>query len=104
MKPKRSDQSIAIYGILAVTTVALIGLLVLLGLGREVPEALLTGVVLGGMTGVLGWARGGTYYEPDEERIPSPPVVVEPSVETVLEVAEDRYPFAVDETELENRQ
>ena len=101
MKPKRSDQSIAIYGILGVTTVALIGLLVLLGLGREVPEALLTGVVLGGMTGVLGWARGGTYYEPDEERIPAP-VVVEP-VAPVVEV-EEKYPFAVDETELEKRQ
>lgn len=76
-KYQRSDQSIAIYGILGLTGIALVGLIILLGMGREVPEGLLTGVVLGGMTGVLGWARGGTYYDPSQEKVPSPPT--EPS-------------------------
>lgn len=80
---KRSDQSVAVYGILILTGIALVGLIALLALGREVPEGLLTGVVLGGITGVLGWARGGTYYDPTPEVVPAPqsmdvpPVVVD---------------------------
>ena len=42
---KRSDQSIAIYGVLAIGLVGLIGYIVLLALGRDVPDALLAVVV-----------------------------------------------------------
>lgn len=69
---KRSDQSIAIYGVLAIGLVGLIGYIVLLALGRDVPDALLAVVVSACVSGVLGWARGGTYYDPAPEVIPAP--------------------------------
>lgn len=78
MKPKRSDQSIAIYGVLTLGAIALIGYVVLLALDKDVPDALLAVVVAGALSGVLGWARGGTYYEPDVETIPTPEKVVPP--------------------------
>ena len=71
---KRSDQSVAIYGILAVTMVGLVGYIVLLALGREVPTDILGVVVAAGISGVLGWARGGTYYDPTPEKVPAPTV------------------------------
>ena len=76
MTPKRSDQSVAIYGILILTAIGLIGTIALALLDKPVPEVLATGVVLSGMAGVLGWARGGTYYDPTREVVPSP---VEPT-------------------------
>ena len=77
---KRSDQSIAIYGVLAIGLVGLIGYIVLLALGRDVPDALLAVVVSACVSGVLGWARGGTYYDPTPEVVPTPVAVdVEPA-------------------------
>lgn len=74
MKPARSDQSVAIYGLLAIAAIALIGYVVLLVLDRDAPESLMISVVLGIVSGVLGWSRGGTYYAPDTETIPTAPV------------------------------
>lgn len=76
---KRSDQSLAIYGVLAIGAIGLIGYIVLLALGRDVPDALLAVVVASALSGVLGWARGGTYYNPTPEVIPAPVVDVEPA-------------------------
>ena len=82
---KRSDQSIAIYGVLAIALVGLVGYIVLLALGREVPDALLAVVVASALSGVLGWARGGTYYDPTPEVVPAP--VVTDQAETVTTAA-----------------
>lgn len=71
---KRSDQSLAIYGVLLLAVVGLVGYIVLIALGKEAPDVLLTGVVGVALGGVLGWARGGTYYEPDSEKVPAAPV------------------------------
>jgi tetrahydromethanopterin S-methyltransferase subunit E len=76
-KPKRSDQSLAVYGVLALAIVGLVGYIVLIALGRDAPDALLTGVVGVALGGVLGWARGGTYYQPDREVVPAPEVLPE---------------------------
>ncbi len=86
MAPKRSDQSIAIYGVLAIAVIGLVGYIVLLGLGREVPDALLAVVVASAISGVLGWARGGTYYDPTPEVVPAPVVADRPA--TVATAAE----------------
>lgn len=71
---KRSDQSLAIYGILGITAVGLLGYITLLALGREAPTDILGVVVAAGISGVLGWARGGTYYNDEKEVVPAPPV------------------------------
>lgn len=84
---KRSDQSIAIYGVIALAVVGLIGYIVLIALGKEAPDVLLTGVVGVALGGVLGWARGGTYYEPDSEKIPAAPIV------EFVELEESKYPY-----------
>ena len=76
---KRSDQSVAIYSLTALAAVALAGAVVLLSLGRGgAPELIAFAGMIG--AGVLGWARGGTYYDPTPEVVPTPVVVdVEPA-------------------------
>ena len=99
---KRSDQSVAIYGILILTAIGLIGTIALALLGKPVPEVLATGVVLSGMAGVLGWARGGTYYAPDKEVVPSP-VEAAGGPQPFIYPAPEPLPLAVDEDELARR-
>ena len=72
---KRSDQSLAIYGVLLMGIVALVGFIVLLAMDKEAPEVLLTAAVVGVISGVLGWARGGTYYNPGTEVVPESDLV-----------------------------
>ncbi len=69
---KRSDQSVAIYGVILIGWTALVGYVVLAALGKDAPEALLTLVVVAAVSGTLGWARGGTYYDPTPEVVPTP--------------------------------
>lgn len=68
---KRSDQALAIYGVLALSVVGLLGYIALAAMGREPDDALLAVVVASGVGGVLGWARGGTYYQDTPEIVPS---------------------------------
>lgn len=73
-KQQRSDQSLAVYGILTITFVGLVGYILLLALDKEPPSDILGVVVAAGISGVLGWARGGTYYDPTPEKVPAAPV------------------------------
>lgn len=66
---KRSDQSWAIYGVLAVSALALLGYILLTAIGKEPADALLAVVVAGGISGVLGWARGGTVVQDQAEEV-----------------------------------
>lgn len=101
---KRSDQSIAVYIAGAVGLAATVGAVVLVSMDRVVPPEI-WGVVLASMTGLYGWARGGTYFEETVEKVPAPPVAeqaiaipVPVSIESPFEV-----PVA-DELELARRQ
>lgn len=88
MRPKRSDQSVAVYAIIAISGAALVGGIVLLALGRDVP-AELWALALGGITGGFGWARGGTYYDPTPEVVPAPEVKPSPVVPLSLSAQDD---------------
>ena len=83
-KQQRSDQSLAVYGILVLAGVALVGAIVLAAMGKEdAAVALISGVVGVALGGVLGWARGGTYYAPDNEKIPTAPVTQASTVKVI---------------------
>jgi hypothetical protein len=66
---KRSDQSMAIYGLIVVAGIALIGGIVLLAMEREGAAELIAFAGIVG-AGVLGWSRGGTYYDARTEVVP----------------------------------
>lgn len=73
MKQKRSDQSVAIYGLECIAVAALVGGVYLLSLGREGGTELIALAAMIG-TGILGWSRGGTYYDSTPEVVPGPEV------------------------------
>lgn len=83
---KRSDQSVAIYGVILIGWTALVGYVVLAALGKDAPEALLTLVVVAAVSGTLGWARGGTYYDPTPEVIPAPTPDAPDATDTLADV------------------